>query len=123
MGPTPRGPLVEGGGQGRCRLWCGAQGACGCPVSPAWELPSPCSFCATRVTGDCRPGPLSVQVTGVPLTHKALDRARWLLWLQDPLVCSLGSSSVCPLWGCPATSQDKRAACRSPPTARQVKLA
>lgn len=64
-----------------------------------------------------------MQVTDVPLAHKALDRGRWLLWLQDPLVCSLGSSSVCPLWGFPSTSQDKRAACKSPPTARQVKVA
>ena len=122
-GPHPPGSPGGRRWPGDCRLWCGAQGARGCPVSPAREPPSPCSLCAARVTGDCRPGPLSVQVTGVPLAHEALDRARWLLRLQEPLVCSVGASSLCPLWGCPATSQDKRAACRSPPTARQVKLA
>lgn len=87
------------------------------------RLPSPCSLCAVRVTGDHRPGPLSVQVMLEPEAHSDLGRARRLLWLQEPFMCQVGLSSTAPAWGCPFTSQEKRASCRASPMARQVNSA
>ena len=89
--PQPRGPLGEGGG------W-GAAGP---------RLPSPRSLCAVRVTGDLRPGLLSVQVTVEPEAHRDLGRARRLLWLQEPLRSWVRPSSTAPPCGCPFTSQEK----------------
>lgn len=87
------------------------------------RLPSPCSLCAVRDTGDRRPGPLSVQVTLEPEAHRDLGRARRLLWLQEPFMCEVGLSSTAPPWGCPFTSQEKWASSRASPVARQVNSA
>lgn len=87
------------------------------------RLPSPRSLCAIRVTGDRRPGLLSVQVMVEPEAHRDLGRTRWLLWLQEPLRSWVGPLSTAPLWGCLFTSQEKRACSGASPVARQVNSA
>ena len=64
-----------------------------------------------------------MQVTLEPEAHRDLGRTRRLLWLQEPFMCQVGPSSRAPLWGCPFTSQEKRASGGACPVARQVNSA
>ena len=61
-----------------------------------------------------------MQVTFEPEAHRDLGRARRLLWLQELFMCLVRPSSKAPPWGCPFTSQEKRASSGASPVARQV---
>lgn len=121
--PPPPRLRVEGGGATVLGGGC----ACGGPSLPvSWtpERASPCCPGATDATWDGLSGRLSAQAMLVPEAHRDTGKDRRLLRLWEPLTCSSrGPSSTAPLGGAPATTQDTRASCRSPPTARQVKVA
>lgn len=84
----------------------------------------PCSLGTADASWGGLLGRLSAQAMLAPEAHSDTGKDRRLLRLWEPLTCSSSDpSSTAPLGGAPATSQDRRASCRSSPTARQVKEA